>query len=249
MLNRLVFHHTGGSYVPNSVDLDRYHGVIDGDAQMHNGRHRFAANFAGQRLVAGRYAAHTRGLNGGAGGLAIGAMNQAQWASPFASSRFPVKPAQVDALIDNSARVCLQFGIEPHRRFTLSHAEVEITLGVKQANKWDFDYWPRGGPGSRDPIAIGDELRAELANAIRNLRGAVTAVVMPPPINRPTLAQGSRSEHVVELQKILNTEGARLRVEGAFGPATRTAVIAFQRRNQLLPDGVVGPLTWAALTS
>lgn len=30
---------------------------------------------------------------------------------------------------------------------------------------------------------------------------------------------------------------------------TRRAVIAFQSRNQLLPDGVVGRQTWAALTA
>lgn len=156
----------------------------------------------------------------------------------------------MDALIDQSARICLQHGIEPHRRFTLSHAEVEITLGVKQANKWDFDYWPRGGPGARDPIAIGDELRAELSLAISNLRGSVSPAVMPPPLpTRPTLSIGSRGDHVADLQRMLVRLGARLTIDAQFGPATRSAVIAHQRRNQLLPDGIVGRQTWASLTN
>jgi peptidoglycan hydrolase-like protein with peptidoglycan-binding domain len=47
---------------------------------------------------------------------------------------------------------------------------------------------------------------------------------------------------VRELQSALG-----IKADGLFGPATRAAVVARQRRAQLLPDGVVGPMTWAAL--
>ncbi|MFF4398785.1 peptidoglycan-binding protein [Streptomyces sp. NPDC001480] len=33
-------------------------------------------------------------------------------------------------------------------------------------------------------------------------------------------------------------------VDGSFGTATRDAVVAFQTRNQLTSDGIVGPDTW-----
>jgi peptidoglycan L-alanyl-D-glutamate endopeptidase CwlK len=36
-------------------------------------------------------------------------------------------------------------------------------------------------------------------------------------------------------------------VDGHFGPATEAGVMGFQRSNGLLPDGIVGPLTWKAL--
>lgn len=238
-MNRLIWHHTGGGYTPSPLDLRHYHGVIDGDGQVVPGLHPVSANAPGQPLRPGRYAAHTRGLNTGSIGLSVAAMAGAQWRDPFGSTRHPVRPVQIDALIVESARLCLRHGIAPHRRTTLSHAEVETTLGVRQEEKWDFDYPPRGGPGPRDPLAIGDELRAELARAIAALRaGPVT----PPASPRPTLRQGARGDAVRELQALLG-----ITADGVFGPKTAAAVRAFQARRQLLPDGIVGRMTWAAL--
>jgi peptidoglycan hydrolase-like protein with peptidoglycan-binding domain len=36
-------------------------------------------------------------------------------------------------------------------------------------------------------------------------------------------------------------------VDGMFGPITETAVVEFQTGSGLVADGIVGPLTWAAL--
>jgi len=38
-----------------------------------------------------------------------------------------------------------------------------------------------------------------------------------------------------------------LRIDGGFGAKTRVRVMEFQRQNQLLADGIVGPKTWAIL--
>lgn len=240
-MNRIIWHHSGGSYTPNHIDLKAYHGVVDGDGQVVAGIHPISANAPGKPLVAGRYAAHCWKLNSGSIGRAIAALGGkgTLWADPFGSTSFPVKPVQVDALILDSARLCIEYNITPSRHFTLSHAEVETTLGVTQKNKWDFDYQPRGGPGPRDPIAIGDELRSELARAIASLGGRINEPVL---IKRPTLRRGSQGQSVRELQEKL-----RIAADGMFGPKTFSAVVAFQRRNQLLPDGIVGRMTWAAL--
>lgn len=64
-----------------------------------------------------------------------------------------------------------------------------------------------------------------------------------------TLSSGSRGFEVVVLQVQLNARGAApaLKVDGSFGPKTKAAVIAFQKKAGLATDGVAGPKTHAAL--
>lgn len=64
---------------------------------------------------------------------------------------------------------------------------------------------------------------------------------------RTTLRRGSKGNQVEELQKMLNTHGASLVVDGVFGADTEARVIAFQSAHGLSVDGIVGPKTWEAL--
>lgn len=82
------------------------------------------------------------------------------------------------------------------------------------------------------------------------------AAAVPPPAvkdakSRPTLRKGSKDEAAVrQLQTALNAlyaDDTDIAVDGDFGEQTQAFVIAFQRANDLLPDGAVGGLTWAAL--
>lgn len=60
-----------------------------------------------------------------------------------------------------------------------------------------------------------------------------------------TLALGSTGPNVKLIQSLLNRIGYNAGpVDGGFGPLTQQAVIAFQRNNRLVPDGIVGPSTW-----
>lgn len=65
----------------------------------------------------------------------------------------------------------------------------------------------------------------------------------------PTLRRGSRGDEVVYLQKLLNAErfSVEISVDGIFGRATEALVKTFQEDRGLTVDGVVGPMTWAAL--
>jgi peptidoglycan hydrolase-like protein with peptidoglycan-binding domain/predicted chitinase len=63
-----------------------------------------------------------------------------------------------------------------------------------------------------------------------------------------TLQLGSSGADVLELQKKLKAQGFDPgSADGIFGDATEAAVIAFQKCEDLLADGIVGPQTLAAL--
>ena len=61
------------------------------------------------------------------------------------------------------------------------------------------------------------------------------------------LRKGDSGDQVTQLQEMLNSRGARLSVDGDFGPNTQRALRKFQRQNKIEPDGVVGPTTLGKL--
>jgi putative chitinase len=58
----------------------------------------------------------------------------------------------------------------------------------------------------------------------------------------PVLKKGSKGEWVKKMQKVLGATQ-----DGDFGPGTEKAVKAWQEKNGLTPDGVVGPKTLAKM--
>lgn len=69
-------------------------------------------------------------------------------------------------------------------------------------------------------------------------------------VQRSTLARGARGAQVTELQNLLLQRiNFNLAVDGIFGEETESVVKAFQFVVFLQQDGIVGPLTWAALNA
>lgn len=66
-------------------------------------------------------------------------------------------------------------------------------------------------------------------------------------VARPMLRKGSKGDEVRHCQRKLSLHGADLVEDGDFGPRTDSAVRSFQTSEGLDADGIVGPLTWAAL--
>lgn len=104
-------------------------------------------------------------------------------------------------------------------------------------------------PGRKpDPLFDMNVFRLEV-EAI--LKGTAPPPRLIPPVEpgataRPTLRRGSTGPLVEQIQAKLHvdtTTGGK----GNFGPKTEAAVRAFQREHGIVPDGIVGPKTWAAL--
>jgi predicted chitinase len=90
-----------------------------------------------------------------------------------------------------------------------------------------------------------DDNAAAAATATANEPAADTG--QPPAYPGAVLRRGSKGATVRSLQQRLSDLGYTLGVDGNFGPGTAKAVVAFQQKNNLAQDGVVGPNTWAAL--
>ena len=96
-----------------------------------------------------------------------------------------------------------------------------------------------------DPRLDMDAVRRAVADImggggmVRPLIPAVAAT------GEPTLRRGAKGESVDFVQEKIGLKP----VDGEFGAKTEAAVREFQRQHGLVPDGIVGPKTWATLNA
>jgi N-acetylmuramoyl-L-alanine amidase len=113
------------------------------------------------------YAAHTRGRNSYAAGIALCAM---RGATPFDFGRFPLTAGQVEALCAVAAALARFYAIAPSDVRT--HAEAALDDGYFGAGsddvRWDIARLePSGQPlHSGEALAVGDILRRRIAQLV-----------------------------------------------------------------------------------
>ena len=192
-MKRIIIHWTAGHYAASELDLLHYHFVIDGMGKVHPGKFPVVANEAPQK---GRYAAHTLNCNTGSIGVAVAAMAGAQ-ERPFNRGSAPILQAQLAALAALCADLGRDYGIPITRQTMLTHAEVQLTLGIQQRGKWDISWLP-GMTAVGDPVIVGDKIRAMIKagppmpvddtpmfNPTPGAHGA--SVVKPPAASKPVV--------------------------------------------------------------
>ena len=256
-MSRVICHWTGGAYKANAIDKRSYHILVEGDGALVKGAPSIKLNEA---PVKPGYAAHTRNCNANSIGVSMCAMGGRDVRrSPFVPGKWPLTRAQWDKSILVLADLCKTYSIPVTRQTVLTHAEVQGTLGIAQASKWDiailaFDR------SYNTATKVGDRMRSEVAKAMdtpghipdqgeRVPDGLAGGLGSEKP--RALLKKGSKGADVSALQTVLNENGANppLVLDGDFGPKTDASVRAYQARTGLKADGVVGPLTWASLAS
>ena len=113
---------------------------------------------------------------------------------------------------------------------------------IRQGPKMEYNILPglNVDEGSINPAISPDTIGSFTVDA-------ATPTPLPDPAptpstDFPTLKKGSRGGEVAQLQQLLGVPADRV-----FGPVTEAAVKSFQEVHELTVDGIVGPLTWAAL--
>lgn len=166
-LHRIHWHWTAGAYGLIAMERRAYNELIDQDGNVWDGVFRPEAQ-ANYRV--GHAASHTLNANTGAIGLAVDAMAGAQ-ERPFFAGSAPITWPQVRALCERTAQHCALYDIPVSKWSTLSHAEVQPTLGIAQRHKWDIRWLPdMSAPG--DPVQIGDRLRGMVIEHLQDVRAA-----------------------------------------------------------------------------
>lgn len=114
-------------------------------------------------------------------------------------------------------------GLNPHTH--------HMHVSIRAASRDDLSAWPWSASAANLPSTPNKPV----------LRGHAPSYPGTP------LLQGSQGIHVRTMQQRLKDLGYAITIDGNFGFRTREAVVAFQRKQNLLPDGIVGLKTWAGL--
>jgi peptidoglycan hydrolase-like protein with peptidoglycan-binding domain len=136
----------------------------------------------------------------------------------------------------------------PVQRTAYIHGVAAILRHVRRGADFCVGHREWAPGRKKDPIFDMNAFRASVAHVLNGSTPPLGLIPREEPSGpagrpgRPTLRRGMKGAHVLELQKKLG-----VRADGDFGPVTEAAVRAFQRQATLVPDGIVGPKTWAAL--
>lgn len=221
----VICHHTGGSRTGNMGSLGV---LIEGRpdlpgplAQLGLGRDgTYYVIAAGRCNHAGK--GSWKGLTqGNTNFIGIEAENTGKTDDPWPA-------VQVDAYHRGVAAILKHVGRGPD--FCCGHREYAEPAGRKS-----------------DPTLDMDEFRRSVASILSGTAPPPRPIpaVEPAGRKRPTLRRGDKGPLVEELQKKLGFDAEN--ADGDFGPKTEAAVRAFQREHARVPDGIVGPRTWAVL--
>lgn len=181
-------------------------------------------------------------------------------------------PEQVESIAQLIALSSKTFGFPIRAMQSSAKSERGVgyhRLGVP-ASKWGVGKWLQPGgekwSSTVGKICPGDKRIAQVDAVVaraKQIAGVPTYTPDAPkpkpvkPAKTTVLGPGSVGAKVKNLQRGLNrafpayaravTRGRMLADDGSYGPATEAWVREFQRRAGLVVDGIVGPLTIAAL--
>ncbi len=145
--------------------------------------------------------------------------------------------------------------------------EGDCVIGIQDhLNRYDAGLVVDGdyGPATRAAVTKFQNTHGLAADGVVGLKtwpilisGEITTTPVAPPRPVPPtpyvpplprlMWKGMSGSDVRQVQERLKAQGAKITVDGDFGPQTRAKVIIHQAAWRLDADGVVGPNTWATL--
>lgn len=162
----VTWHWTAGADGVNDVERDSYNFITSRNGITVPGDFAPEAQTpANIKKGSNFYAAHTLNANSYRIGHAADAMAGAQ-ERPLNWGSAPLTEVQIEEMMRFTAGLVRVYKLTVSRQTTLSHAEIQPTLGIKQRQKWDIMCLP-GDVKVRDPVEVGDILRSMVMKFLR----------------------------------------------------------------------------------
>lgn len=162
----VTWHWTAGADGVNEVEKDSYNFITNRKGITVPGDFAPEAQTpANIKKGSNFYAAHTLNANSYRIGHAADAMAGAQ-ERPLNWGSAPLTEVQIEEMMRFTAGLVRVYKLTVSRQTTLSHAEIQPTLGIKQRQKWDIMCLP-GDVKVRDPVEVGDILRSMVMKFLR----------------------------------------------------------------------------------
>jgi len=118
MLDRIIIHWSAGQNLPNAVDRNNYHYLVDGEGNILSGKYKPEDNI---NCKDGKYAEHTGGGNTGSIGISMCGM--LGFKDKNHVGRFPLTEKQCESAFKSIAKLCKDYGIPVTPQTVMTHKE------------------------------------------------------------------------------------------------------------------------------
>lgn len=154
-LNRIIIHHTAGTYLPNSIDRLHYH-FLYGKNKLYNGLFKPDDNIDCKDE---KYAAHTGGGNTGSIGVAF--CGNLGFKNSLNVGDYPLLPEQLEMGYKHIAYLCKLYNIPVLPQSVITHYEFgQANPKTSSYRKIDITFLPTDP--SLNPGQVGNKIREKI---------------------------------------------------------------------------------------
>lgn len=142
-MKRIIIHWTGGMGLPNPIEIQHYHYLVDVGGRLHAGKFPVQANEVCRNDKYNRalYAAHAGGGNTGSIGVAMCGMYK--FKSKNDVGKCPLTRIQFETMMQLCAELCRKYNIKVTPQTVLTHYEFGMAHpNTTSAGKIDIVYLP-----------------------------------------------------------------------------------------------------------
>jgi hypothetical protein len=161
-ITRIHWHWTVSGYSVTPQTVKHYNGVFDCEGNEYDGGSppQHQANYGYNMGVS-----HTLNANTGSVGLAVACLAgvKPDWGSmTVKQGKYPITWNSLDSMLEKTMELCKLYNIYPSPWTTLTHAEIQPNLGIRQRGKWDIQILPDEPTKIISAIDAGNKLRKRM---------------------------------------------------------------------------------------